>query len=263
VQTGVELAILMGVRTDDPQSVAEARRGSFATTHWSVVLAATDPASPEAAAAIEELCATYWFPLYAYVRHRGYGPEDAQDLTQEFFYRLLNRNYLAAVDPRKGKFRSFLIAAMNHFLAKEWERARTLKRGGRVAFLSWDGAQAEERYQDEQTAGRSPEQLYERAWVLALLEKVLGRLRREALASGQSARFEDLKGVLVGERSALSYAELAAKLNTTESAVKMSVHRLRGRYAELMREEIAQTVAAPEDIEDELRHLRQVLSSAA
>lgn len=220
-----------------------------------------DQASSDSAAAMERLCAAYWLPLYAYVRHRGYSPEDAEDLTQEFFCRLLQKNYLAAVDPRKGKFRSFLLAAMNHFLSKEWERARTLKRGGKVTLLSWDRTQAEEWYQDEQAPGRSPEQLYERVWVFALLEKVLGRLRQEAVSSGQSARFDELKGVLMGESPALSYAASAAKLGTTEPALKMWVHRFRSRYAELMREEIVQTVGTPQEVEDELRHLRQVLSS--
>jgi RNA polymerase sigma factor (sigma-70 family) len=227
------------------------------------VLAATDPQSPEALTALEQLCQTYWFPLYAFVRHRGHSPEDSQDLTQEFFFRLLQKNYLAGVHPRKGKFRSFLLAAMNHFLAKEWERARALKRGGTLSFLPLDAIQAEERYQGEPAVGRSPEQIYERTWVIALLEKVLGRLREETAASGQSKRFEELKGVLLGERSSVPYAQLAVKLGTTEPALKMSVHRLRSRYAELMREEIAHTVRTPQEVEDELRHLRAVLSSGA
>jgi RNA polymerase sigma factor (sigma-70 family) len=204
----------------------------FATTHWSVVLAAAQEETPEAAAALERLCQTYWYPLYAYVRHRGHTAEDSQDLTQEFFYRLLGKNYLAHLDPRKGKFRSFLLAAINHFLANEWDRARTLKRGGRVTFLSLDEAQAEQRYQGEHFAARSPEEIYERTWAIALLDKVLGRLREETAASGQSTRFEELKSVLMGERLSLTYAELALKLGTTEPALKMAVHRLRRRYAE-------------------------------
>jgi RNA polymerase sigma factor (sigma-70 family) len=233
----------------------------FATTHWSVVLATADPDSPQAAAALEQLCRTYWYPLYAYVRHRGHSPEDSQDLTQEFFYRLLQKNYLAHVDPRKGKFRSFLLAAINHFLANEWERAQTLKRGGKVTFLSLDEAQAEQRYQGEQLGGRSPEEIYERTWAVALLDRVLGRLRDETAAAGQSTRFEELKGVLMGERPSLSYAELALKLETTEPALKMAVLRLRRRYGELLREEIAHTVRGPEEVEDELRDLRAVLRS--
>jgi RNA polymerase sigma-70 factor (ECF subfamily) len=233
----------------------------FATTHWSVVLATADQESPEAAAALERLCATYWYPLYAYVRHRGHSREDSQDLTQEFFCRLLQKNYLAHVDPHKGKFRSFLLAATNHFLANEWERARTLKRGGQVTFVSLDEVQAEQRYQGEQLAGRSPEEIYERTWAIALLAKVLGRLREEAAATGQSTRFEELKAVLMGERPSLTYAELALKLGTTEPALKMAAQRLRRRYAELLREEIAHTVRSPQEVEEELRYLRAVLGS--
>jgi RNA polymerase sigma-70 factor (ECF subfamily) len=235
----------------------------FATTHWSVVLAAADQETSEAAAALERLCQTYWYPLYAYVRHCGHSLEDSQDLTQEFFCRLLRKNYLAHLDPRKGKFRSFLLAAINHFLANEWDRARTLKRGGQVTFLSLDEVQVEQRYQGEQLAGRSPEEIYERTWAIALLDKVLGRLREETAASGQSTRFEHLKGALMGERPSFSYAELALKLGTTEPALKMAVQRLRRRYAELLREEIAHTVRGPEEVEDELRHLRAVLSSGS
>jgi RNA polymerase sigma-70 factor (ECF subfamily) len=235
----------------------------FATTHWSVVLATTDQDSPQAAVALEQLCRTYWYPLYAYVRRRGHGPEDAQDLTQEFFYRLVQKEYLAQVDPRKGKFRSFLLAAINHFLANEWDRARTLKRGGQVTFVSLDEAQVEQRYQGERLAWRSPEEIYERTWAVALLDKVLGRLREETAASGQSTRFEELKAVLMGERPSLTYAELALKLGTTEPALKMAVQRLRRRYAELLREEIAHTVRGPDEVEDELRHLRAVLSSGS
>ena len=246
--------------TEAPGAVAQPL---FATTHWSVVLATADQDSPQAAVALEQLCRTYWYPLYAYVRHRGHSPEDSQDLTQEFFYRLLQKEYLAQVDPRKGKFRSFLLAAINHFLANEWDRARTLKRGGQVTFVSLDEVQVEERYQGERLAGRSPEEIYERAWAIALLDKVLGRLREETAAAGQATRFEHLKAVLLGERPSLSYAELALKLGTTEPALKMAVQRLRRRYAELLREEIAHTVRGPEEVEDELRHLRAVLSSGS
>jgi RNA polymerase sigma factor (sigma-70 family) len=233
----------------------------FATTHWSVVLAATDQVAPEAPAALESLCRTYWYPLYAYVRHRGHRPEDAQDLTQEFFHRLLRRNSLSQVDPRKGKFRSFLLASINHFLANEWDRARTIKRGGQITFVPFEEAPAEDRYQTHLAVGGSPEQIYERAWAIALLERVLGRLRQETAAAGQEKRFEELKVILMGQKPSLSYAELAVKLGTTEPALKMAVQRLRRRYGELLREEITQTVAAPSDAEAELRHLRAVLSS--
>jgi RNA polymerase sigma factor (sigma-70 family) len=251
------------VRTEDANPEVPARGAVFATTHWSVVLAAGRQQSPQAAAALERLCATYWYPLYAYVRHRGHSPEDSKDLTQEFFYRLLQGNYLARVDPRKGKFRSFLLAAMNHFLANEWDRARTLKRGGYLTFLSLDELQAEQRYHCEDFSGRSPEEIYEKTWALALLDQVLGRLREETAAAGHLARFEELKPVLMGESPALTYAEMALKLGTTEPALKVAVQRLRRRYGELLREQIAQTVPGPEEVEDELRHLYTVLSSEA
>ncbi len=251
------------VRTEALHSGLGVHAGLFATTHWSAVLAVTGHESAEAAAALERLCETYWYPLYAYVRHRGHSPEDSKDLTQEFFWRLLQGNYLARVDPSKGKFRSFLLAAMNHFLANEWDRARTLKRGGKVTFLSLDELQAERRYQCEDAAGYSPEQTYERTWAFALLDEVLGRLREETAASGHLARFEELKAVLMGESPALSYADMALKLGTTEAALKMALQRLRKRYAELLREQIAQTVCGPEEVEDELRHLFTTLSSEA
>lgn len=225
------------------------------------MLAATDPESAEAAVALEDLCAVYWYPLYAYVRHEGHTSEDAKDLTQEFFHRLLEKNYLSAVDPRKGRFRSFLLAAVRHFLANEWERARTLKRGGHLTFIPLDEAQAEERYLNLQAVGQSPEVTYDRAWAFALLERVLGRLREEAIAGGQLARFDGLKGVLAGEKPSLKYAQLAVELGTTEAALKMAAQRLRNRYGALLREEIARTVAVPEEVEDELRHLRVVLGA--
>ena len=152
--------------------------GIFATTHWSVVLAAGGPGTPESAAALEQLCRTYWYPLYAYVRRRGYSPEDAQDLTQEFFLRLLRKHYLGQIDPGKGKFRSFLLAAINHFLADEWDRASAVKRGGRVTFLALDQDSAEQRLAGASTR-HSPEQIFERCWALAVLQKVLMRLREE------------------------------------------------------------------------------------
>ncbi len=224
-------------------------------------MAAAGPDEPAAAVALERLCRTYWYALYAYVRHRGHSPEDSQDLTQEFFHRLLRKNFLAHVDPRKGKFRSFLLAAMNHFLANEWDRARTLKRGGQMTFVPLQDLLAEQRYQGEQSVGRSPESIYEKAWAMALLDRVLGRLREETAADGQGQRFEELKVILMGERPSVSYADLAARLGSTEAALKMTVQRLRRRYGELLREEIIQTVAAPSDADEELRHLRSVLSS--
>jgi RNA polymerase sigma factor (sigma-70 family) len=233
--------------------------GLFATTHWSVVLTAGRHALPQAIEALEKLCRTYWYPLYTYVRRRGHDAQDAQDLTQEFFCRLLQRNYLAQADPHKGKFRSFLLVAVNHLLANEWDRAKTIKRGGQVTFLSLDDA-AEQRYLEEPATDLSPERIYEQSWAVALLGKVLARLREECAASGKANQFDDLKRFLTGEKPSVSYAKLAATLDTTEAALKMAVQRLRRRYGELLREEIAHTVADPEQVEDELRHLCEVLS---
>lgn len=247
--------------TENANADVPAHRADFATTHWSVVLAAAAKTTARSTAALEQLCHTYWHPLYAYVRHRGHNPEDAKDLTQEFFFRLVHEDYLAQVDPRKGKFRSFLLAAMNHFLAKEWARSRTIKRGGRITFIPLDEAQAEQRYQAELAGGRSPEETYDRAWAIAMLDRVLTRLREETAVAGHADRFEELKGMLLGERPSVSYAEMAPKLKTTEAALKMAVRRLRSRYAELLREEIGTTVGGPQEVEDELRHLCAVLSS--
>jgi RNA polymerase sigma-70 factor (ECF subfamily) len=234
---------------------------SFATTHWSVVLSAADEHSPGARQALEQLCRAYWRPLYTYVRRRGLTPDDAQDLTQEFFWRLLDRNYLSQVDPRKGKFRSFLLVAVNHFLANEWDKARAVKRGGRVTFVPLDAAAAEEHLQAlSYSQSTSPERLYEQSWSLALLERALSRLRQEARDAGRERQFSELKILLTGERSSASYAELAVRLDTTEAAVKMAVQRLRRRFAELVREELAQTVSSPDEVEEELRHLFAVLA---
>jgi len=235
------------------------REGIFATTHWSVVLAAGGPGTPESAAALEQLCRTYWYPLYAYVRRRGYSPEDAQDLTQEFFLRLLHKHYLGQIDPGKGKFRSFLLAAINHFLADEWDRASAVKRGGRVTFLALDQDSAEQRLAGASTR-HSPEQIFERSWALALLQKVLTRLREEATQAGHAGHFEELKAFLTGEKSPVSYAELTVKLGSSETALRKEVQRLRHRYGELLREEVARTVADPGEFEEELRYLFRVLS---
>jgi RNA polymerase sigma-70 factor (ECF subfamily) len=243
--------------TEAPGAV---RQPFFATTHWSVVLAAADEQSPAAAAALEQLCRTYWYPLYAYVRRRGYSPEDAQDLTQEFFWRLLRKNDLAKIDPAKGKFRSFLLAAINHFLANQWDRIKTLKRGGGLEFVPLDGESAEQRLAAI-AHEPSPEQVFERCWAITFLEKVLGQLRDEMAQAGRGVHFEGLKGFLTGEKPADSYANLAARLGSTEPALRKEVQRLRQRYGELLRQEIERTVASPAEIEDELCHLFTVLSA--
>lgn len=231
----------------------------FTTTHWSVVLAARDDTSPVADKALAQLCQGYWYPLYAFIRRRGHNAHDAQDLTQEFFYRLLDKRYLSAVDHRKGRFRTFLLAALEHFLANEWRRSQTQRRGGGQPIISIDDS-AEQRYAHEPATDLSPERIYEQRWALAFLEQVLGKLRVEFIDAGKGPTFETLKVFLTGDRSSVSYADLAASLGTTEAALKMAVSRMRQRYAELLRQEIANTVSSPDEVEDELRALMTALS---
>lgn len=233
--------------------------GLFRTTHWSVVLAAGRSESPQAAQALETLCRTYWYPLYAYVRRQGCSPEDAQDLTQAFFARLLEKNYVGQVGQQKGKFRSFLLAALRHFLSDQRDRARTVKRGGGAAHISLDAQDAEERYRLEPVDRMDAERIFERRWAMTLLEKALSRLRDESAEVGKITTFERLKDFVAGENE-LSCDELAARMGLTESAVKSAVHRLRERYRELVREEIGQTVADPGGIDAEIRHLIAVIS---
>jgi RNA polymerase sigma factor (sigma-70 family) len=230
------------------------------TTHWSVVLTAGRDDATGAGEALSKLCQTYWYPLYAYVRRRGYSPEDAQDMTQEFFARLLERSWIGRADRQKGRFRSFLLSAMNHFLADEWDKARAQKRGGGFTFVPLQFDQAETRYGHEPADHATAEQNYERRWALTLLEEVLQRLRAEYVSNGHAALFEALHPCLVGERTAQPYAELGATLRLSEGAVKSAVHRLRQRYRQLLHDQIAQTVERSGDVEEELRHLFSVLS---
>jgi RNA polymerase sigma factor (sigma-70 family) len=234
---------------------------AFATTHWSVVLAAGQRDSPEAAKALEKLCRRYWYPLYAYVRRRGYVPEDAEDLTQEFFSRLLKNRDLEAVRQEKGRFRSYLLVALNHFLTNEWKRSQTLKRGGGHTFVPLDQALAEDLYRREPADTQTAEQMFQRRWATTTLEQVLTRLRDEYAASGRARQFDCLKGFLSDESHGRTQAQIAAELRISEGAVKQAVHRMRQRYRELLREEIAQTVPTAGDVEDELRHLIRVLRS--
>ncbi len=234
--------------------------GQFTTTHWSVVLATRRNDSPQATEALETLCRTYWYPLYAFVRRHGHNPEDAQDLTQGFFAHLLRKDFLRSVGPEKGRFRSFLLACLKHFLADEWEKARTAKRGGARPEPLLDLDQAENRYQLEARVEANAESLYERRWAFDLLGRVLDRLRHEAVASGREAVFDQLQCCLLGERPTETYAQLGAKLGMSETAVKVTIHRLRQRYRELLREEIAQTVSRPDEVEDEMRYLFAVVS---
>ena len=223
-------------------------------------MAAGQTCSPRAAAALETLCRTYWYPLYSYVRRRGYSPEDAQDLTQGFFARLLQKNYPAEADRAKGKFRSFLLLTLNHFLLDERARAHTLKRGGGQVFISLDQPTPEDRYRLEVADNLSPETLFERRWAQTLLDQALLRLRAEFATAGKAEHYEVLKTFGPGEQTTLSYAEAAGRLGVSEGTVRMMIHRLRQRHRELVREEIAQTVSTAAEIDEELRHLIAVIS---
>lgn len=233
----------------------QTRAGQFTSTHWSVVLLAGQRATPQGDEALAKLCQTYWYPLYAYVRRQGVEPHDAQDLTQEFFARLLAKNYLGQVRREKGKFRSFLLASLKHFLANEWDRARAQKRGGGKTIVSLDDPSVETRYGLEPADVLTAEKIYERRWALTLLDQVLAGLRDEYARSGRAGVFEQLKEFLTGGKGSVSYAEVAERLRMTEGAVKVAVHRLRRRYRELLRAEVAHTVASPGEIDDEIRHL--------
>jgi len=234
--------------------------GCFNTTHWSVVLRAGRSDTPRARAALDQLCRHYWQPLYAYVRRAGYSREEAEYLTQEFFARLLAQNSVARADPMRGRFRSFLLSSLKHFLMNEWDKARAQKRGGGVPVLSLAFDAAETSCASAVSPGDTPDRAYDRQWVLALLEVVLGRLREEHQAAGREGTFLGLKDTLAGGRSEIPYRELGARLGMSEGAVKVAAHRLRARYRELLREEIANTVARPEEVEKELRELFAALA---
>ena len=233
----------------------------FATTHWSVVVAAGQTESPLAVAALETLCRTYWYPLYVYVRRQGQSPHDAQDLTQEFFARLLEKQYLRLADPDRGKFRAFLLKSLKHFLVNEWEKARTQKRGSGQCVIPLDAEMAESRYATEPIQELTLDQVYEKRWAVTLIETALAQLRESYAAAGRRPVFETLKGFIWGDQAARAYAEVARQLELTDGAVKVAVHRLRGRYRELLRAEIAKTVATAGEVDEELRHLMAVLSA--
>jgi RNA polymerase sigma-70 factor (ECF subfamily) len=227
-----------------------------------VVLAAKDKASPDSAAALEALCRAYWYPLYAFVRRQGHSPCDAQDLTQGFFARLLEKDYLAAAAREKGRFRTFLRVALKRFLANEWDHARRLKRGGGHTHFPLETETGEERYQAEGSDGLPPDRLYERRWAMTLLEQTLARLRAEHTAAGKTAEFERLKGVLMADRGSVDYGALGEALGMNEGAARVAVHRLRKRFRQLFRAAVADTVSAPEEVEGELRYLVGVLGES-
>lgn len=249
-----------------PSSVSKDRSPRFATTRWSLVLQAKDRPSPDASEALADLCRAYWYPLYALIRRRSRDGHEAQDLTQGFFTRLLEKDFLDDVDPARGRFRAFLLAAVKHFLSNEWDKDRAAKRGGghRVLSLdvqSFDWDSGESRFQMEPAHELTAERFFERQWAVALLDRVLDRLRDEHDGAGTLVQFETLQPFLSVDRDSANYADAAVRLDMTESAVRVAAHRLRKRYRTLLRDEIAHTVNSPEEVEDELRYLFTALST--
>ena len=243
-----------------PNTEAAAPR-VFATTHWSVVLAAGEGDSEPARLALETLCRGYWYPIYVYVRRKGYGQDEAQDLTQEFFAQLIAKERLRLADRQKGKFRTFLLAMLDYFLAREWSRAHRQKRGGQFIFISLDQETPEERYRLEPADNDTPEKKFVRQWALTVLEQAMNALERECIGNGKGPLFSQTKELLSSERDGATYAEIAQCLNMAEGAARMAVLRLRRRYAELLRKEIGQTVSEPEEVDEEMRYLLCAVST--
>jgi len=243
-----------------PSQEASSAAHRFESTKWNIVSAAAKTGTEGVDRALEQLCQIYWRPLYAFVRRRGHQPSDAKDLTQAFFARLLQRDFLRTVDPRKGKFRSFLLAAMENFMAKEWRRSHAQKRGGGIVFSPLDDQMAEQEYQQVPGHVLTPEKLFDRQWALTLLQQVLTTLREEYMASDSGPLFDEIKIYLTVSRNEQGYAELAAKTGRSEAALKMAVSRMRKRYGEALRAEIARTVHGPDEVAEEMRALYAALS---
>ncbi|HUC85247.1 MAG TPA: sigma-70 family RNA polymerase sigma factor [Candidatus Acidoferrales bacterium] len=242
--------------TTQPSSQQASAPGDiFVTTQWTMVLAAGQERTPQAARALEELCRTYWFPLYAYIRRRGHTKEDAEDLTQTFFARLLEKNPFAHLDSEKGKFRAFLLASLKHYLANERDKARTQKRGGGQPLLSLDWQTADTQFQVAASQDPSPDKAFDREWALALLAQVIDRLQSECVAAGKAAWFEQLKPFLTAGQAESAQREAAAALDMEEGAVRVAIHRLRKRYRQLLRDEIANTLADTAMVDEEMRAL--------
>ena len=233
----------------------------FTTTHWSAVRIAGSDSAPGAKEALENLCRAYWYPLYAYVRRKGYSEEDAKDLTQQFFARLLQGDRLALADPTRGRFRTFLLTALNHFLINEWVKTGRDKRGGAFEFVPLHTDEADNLYTAEPADTRTPETVYEQRWAAAVMKQAFDKLAAEY--GGDRARlFEALKPFIWGDKAGASYAEIGIALGLNEGAVRVAVHRLRRSYRDLLRQEIAQTVTSPEEVDDELRYLIEIVSQA-
>lgn len=247
----------------DGKDLSPNRPGIFETTHWSVVIDAGQPDSPQVQQALEKLCQAYWQPLYACVRRQGYGPEESRDLTQEFFARLLENNSVRHADPERGRFRTFLKACLSNFLNKEWVKANAAKRGGCHVHISLDAQEAEHRFAAEPCDDLTPEIVFERRWAATVLESVIKRLAAEYAAAGKEKFFEALKNYTWGDGVAHSYASIGREFGVSEGAVKIAALRLRERYRELLRMEVARTVADASQVEDELRYLIQVVSGVS
>jgi len=243
----------------DSSAPSGSRSGRFATTHWSVVIAAGRRQTPESDTALASLCEIYWYPLYVYVRRQGQQPAEAQDLTQEFFARVLEKHYLKAADRERGRFRTFLLTALKRFLQNERKRAAAQKRGGGRPTLSIDFESGEERFQRELSDDWTPERVYERRWALTLLDHVLNQLERDYTGKGKGPLFERLRVFITATTTAPSYEELAAEMGMTTGSIRVAVHRLRQRYRDLLRAEIANTVSSEDEVDEELDHLLAVI----
>ena len=246
-----------------PNPSDTSRHKQFASTHWSLVLDAGRDSSPTSEQALAALCETYWYPLYAFVRRQGYESSDAQDLTQGFFARLLEKRDLASVNRDKGRFRSFLLASLKHFVINEWDKARAVKRGGGQPQLSLEFDAAESRYSIEPRHGQTAEAIFDREWALTLLEQVRARLAAEHTSDERRPQYEQLHVYLTGETAVSAYREVGERLGLTEGAVKVAVHRLRVRFRELLREQISHTVATEAEIDDEIRALFSALKGSS
>jgi RNA polymerase sigma-70 factor (ECF subfamily) len=233
----------------------------FATTHWSNIFNAGQVGTPEQDIALERLCRTYWYPVYSFIRRRGFDAHEAQDLTQGFFARFLEKNYVAEADAAKGRFRTFLLSCVQSYLANEWDRKNAQKRGGGVQIISIDAEFADERYRHEPVTELTPERIFEKQWLEALLESVLRRLNEEFIAAEKAEQFEKLKVYLIDEKGAAPFAEMALKFGMSEPALKGVVRRMRQRYRDLFREEIAQTVSNPREVDAEIQHLAGLLGA--
>jgi RNA polymerase sigma factor (sigma-70 family) len=247
----------MSLTEPDSRTAPHSAR-EFITTHWSIILRAGGAASKDADAALEDLCRAYWYPLYAYVRRQGHSVDDAQDLTQNFFARFLDRKSLRLADPHRGRFRTFLLTSLKNFLINEWRKSNREKRGGGRQIISLDAEETETRFLAE--PADAPDKAFERHWALVVLDRVLSQMQAEFAAAGRGHVFEELKSYLTGEDNESSSTEIGRRLGMTEGNLRVTIHRLRGQYRDLLREEVARTVETPEAIEEEIRHLISALS---